>query len=170
VSLNSGNPDTSAVKAQIILNANSNESDTSAAGLEPFPKLDFPNQLGGGQPVFAPGNGLPAALKFKRNTWYYIEQEFKAQSEPGALDGEYRLWFYEAGSESATPVLELTGLNLPPVYGGTGQHMSLWGNVHHEKNTYGAWYMDDFVISNTYNGAVSGSSASNKFVPNPPTP
>ena len=118
--------------------------------------------------VYRPGNGLPEDAIFEPNTWHYIEQEFKAEdytitttpavpidgelvtvtSYKGQGNGEYRLWFAKAGEETSNmkPVIELTGLNLPPIIGGKGQHMSLWGNIGNHKHTRGSWYIDDFKI------------------------
>lgn len=116
----------------------------------------------GGANRYKPGkNGMAADLLFKNNTWYYIEEQFKSATKNLAVDpsgktyhsnGEYRLWFCEAGKEDttgATPVLEVTGLKLPPLTGGRGTHISLWGNVQHKVDTSGYWYMDDIKISDT---------------------
>lgn len=123
----------------------------------------------GGEMIYKPGtNGMPDSAKFERGVWYYIEQEYKAETytttkvsvDPGdgsvTIDGysgdgngEYRLWFAKSGEETDTPALEVKGLSLPPMTGGGGNHMSLFGNEGHHFHTRGSWYMDDIKISNT---------------------
>ena len=115
----------------------------------------------GGLNDYKPGAGLPEGLKFERGNWYYVEQEYKSESSVGASDGAYRLWFAKSGEETTTPLVELTGIPLPPIRGGSGSHMSLWGNFGHDKNTYGAWYIDDLVISNTKIGPLDRRLISN---------
>ncbi len=83
-------------------------------------------------------------LEFERGVWYYIEQEFKAESTPGAADGMYQLWFSKAGEEVNSPALSITGLTLPPV-----SEASFWGNVQHTSHSYGIWYIDDIIISDS---------------------
>lgn len=129
----------------------------------------------GGLGRYRPGTNNPknihGDLNFENATWYYLEQEYKAEtftikthvnakgkviidSYRGNGDGEYRLWFAKSGEESETPVLELKKLHLPPFLGGTGTHMSLWGNIGHHTNSYGNWYMDDIKISTEKIGPV----------------
>jgi hypothetical protein len=95
--------------------------------------------------------------------WYYVEEEFKAQSGPGIADGEYRLWFVQEGDDTSAPVIESTGLNL-----GNVKYASLWGNHQHFTNSSGYWYIDDLKISNTRIGPTSPSGES-IAPPQPPT-
>lgn len=96
-------------------------------------------------------NYLPN-ITFKSGVWYYIEQEYEAQSGPGIYDGAYRLWLYESDKESSIPILEVTNLALPPV-GDT----SFWGNHQHETDSYGSWFIDDIKISNSKIGPTSNT-------------
>lgn len=114
-----------------------------------------------GAPIanYNPGNGLPANLEIERSKWYYVEIEYKAATYNGLSynnDGEYRLWFSESGSEpvQSNPTLEVTGISLPPIVGGGGTHASFWGNVQHWTHARGSWYIDDFIISDSFNGPV----------------
>ena len=68
--------------------------------------------------------------------------------------GEYRLWFGKSGNEptQGNPTLEITNLWLPPISGGTGTHISFWGNIQHWEHTRGHWYIDDVKINNDKNG------------------
>ena len=148
-------------------------------------KLNYWRPVGGGEIVlFAAANptnptivypklsglhfyGAPLAnyipnTTFKSGVWYYIEQEFKAQSGPGMYDGEYRLWFYESGKESSIPVIEVTDIALPPV-----DDTSFWGNHQHETDSSGYWYIDDMKISNTKIGPT-GATRTNIAPPMPP--
>lgn len=108
-----------------------------------------------------------AGLEFKRNTWYYVEEQYKFSTVKAlnsdetvaeySDDGEYRLWFAESGSEPGdknNPTLELTKLQLPPIRGGDGSHISFWGNTQHKTDSHGSWYIDDVKITNTWNGPV----------------
>ncbi len=122
----------------------------------------------GGDGVYRPGfnNGFDNII-FKRGDWYYVEEEYKAATVKTAdsttgkateynADGAYRLWFSKSGSEpsQSTPTFELTGITLPPITGGNGTHISLWGNLQHWTHARGSWYMDDVIVSTTWNGAV----------------
>ncbi len=110
----------------------------------------------GGAPIYRPGrNGMPGNLRFMPNTWYYMEEEYRAatpdlNADPNGgifkANGEYRLWFARSGEESPEPVLEVTNLTMPPIRGG-GKSASFWGNVQHMQDTRGYWYMDDIKIS-----------------------
>ena len=85
-------------------------------------------------------------------------------------DGEYRLWFSEAGQEDtvgATPILEVTQLTMPPISGGSGTHVSFWGNVQHDVHLRGSWYIDDIYISDAPIGKAVGGGI-NKSPPTPP--
>jgi hypothetical protein len=104
----------------------------------------------------------PMGADFLSGIWYYIEQEFKAQSAPGMSDGLYRLWFSEAGQETDTPLIELNGVELPPV-----KNTSLWGNLQHFEDSVGYWYIDDIKISDTRIGPTDGSGKT-VAPPNPP--
>ena len=122
----------------------------------------------GGDALYNPGwnNGFDGMI-LERSIWYYIEEEFKAATvatvDPvsGApltynADGEYRLWFSPSGSEPTenNPTFEITGLTLPPLTGGNGTQISFWGNNGHHIHNRGSWYIDDVIISNTWNGPV----------------
>jgi hypothetical protein len=122
----------------------------------------------GGDGLYRTGldNGFEGLI-FERGIWYYIEEEYKAATVKAVdpttgkateynSDGAYRLWFSKSGSEptQSTPTFELTGIPLPPITGGNGTHISFWGNVQHHTHARGSWYMDDVIVSNTWNGAV----------------
>ncbi|MDH5387411.1 MAG: hypothetical protein OEY06_03050 [Gammaproteobacteria bacterium] len=96
--------------------------------------------------------------------WYYIQEEFKARTAPDKNDGEYRLWFAEAGQESTTPVYELTGSSLSTVIA-----PSLWGNHQHWEDATGFWYIDDIKFSNVSIGptAPDGSTIAPPKAPTP---
>jgi hypothetical protein len=100
----------------------------------------------GGNVLYEPGNGMPDSIEFERDKWYYIEEEFKAESSPGAADGAYRLWFSKSGEEniSTPPLVNVTGLTLPVL-----DRTTLWGNFQHTVHSYGHWYIDDIKISDT---------------------
>ena len=83
-------------------------------------------------------------IDMKTGVWYYVEEQFKANSDPTTSDGEYRLWFAESGKEAVKPVIELTGLDISPV-----KAASLWGNFQHHEDASGYWYLDDLAISTT---------------------
>lgn len=119
----------------------------------------------GGLGRYKPGQGMPVNLQFERGKWYYIEEEYKAEtytikttlesdgnitvnSYKGNSNGEYRLWFAESGKESAVPLINIKNLSLPPIIGGKGTHVSLWGNEGHDTHSRGSWYIDDVKISN----------------------
>lgn len=139
-----------------------------------------------GKGRYEPGNGLPAGLKFERGIWYYIEQEYQAEtytmsshindgtvivdSYTGDGNGAYRLWFGKSGEEPDrdNPTLEVENIPLPPMLGGDGTHMSLWGNQGHDLHTRGSWYMDDIVVSDTYIGPVATPDGSNTRAPSAP--
>lgn len=122
----------------------------------------------GGDGIYRPGlnNGFDNII-FKRGVWYYVEEEYKAATvktvDPTTgkateynADGAYRLWFGKSGEEPVfdNPTFELTNITLPPITGGNGTHISFWGNVQHHTHARGSWYIDDVIISNTWNGAV----------------
>lgn len=130
----------------------------------------------GGKNYYKPGTGkidnLPDDMEFRNDVWYYLEQEYKSEtytmkshvkkngtviidSYTGNGDGEYRLWFARSGEETPVPVLEIKNLHLPPLLGGKGTHMSLWGNIGHHSDSTGSWYMDDIVISSKKIGPIS---------------
>ena len=90
-------------------------------------------------------------ITLDRDTWYYIEEEFKARSSSSANDGEYRLWVSKSGDENNVPLIELTGLAL-----GIVTRTSLWGNHQHNGDSHGFWYIDDFAISNSRLGPING--------------
>lgn len=99
-----------------------------------------------------PSNFIVALNDIQKDKWYYIEEEFKAETSDMANDGEYRLWISEDGSISLSPVIDISGLDL-----GVVKAASLWGNHQHFEDSLGFWYMDDFKISTTRNGPVGGS-------------
>ncbi len=114
--------------------------------------------------LFKPGSGLTSGLEFERGKWYYIEEEFKAESSPAAGDGEYRLWFSESGkegSDGSTPILELTGLFLP-----VADYVTFWGNFQHHSHTTGRIYLDDIKIATD---TKIGSKTSDHPSTSPPT-
>ena len=143
---------------------------------------------------YEPGKGLPDGFHFEHGEWYYIEQEFKAESYTttglvegrdrngngtdqwtlngyvGQGDGEYRLWISKSGEEpdKNNPTIEETGLALPPITGGQGTHMSLWGNHQHERHSRGVWYMDDIIISDQYIGPAPSPTKLGKATPKSP--
>ena len=85
-------------------------------------------------------------------------------------DGVYRLWFSKSGDEpgKTTPTLELLNLTLPPIVGSNGTHISFWGNLQHWADTYGSWYIDDVIVSESFNGSVP-YTRTDKAAPMPPT-
>jgi hypothetical protein len=91
------------------------------------------------------------------DTWYYYEEEFRAETGEAANDGEYRLWIAKSGDEVDQPVVELTGLDLGPV-----EKASLWGNHQHSEDSHGFWYLDDLEISDVRIGPAGAP-------PMPPT-
>ena len=121
----------------------------------------------GGKAIYRPGfNGMSSGLSFKPGIWYYIEEQYKAATPDLEADadghiyqanGVYRFWFSPAGEESDKPVLEITGLRMPPLSGGRGKHASFWGNFQHMQDTRGYWYMDDIKISDHKIGKTSGN-------------
>ena len=121
-------------------------------------------------------NGFGSII-FQRGVWYYVEEEYKAATSnlavPGTYnpDGAYRLWFGKSGQEPKfeNPTFELTGIPLPPITGGDGQHISFWGNMQHWTHSRGSWYMDDIKISDSFNGPVAGG-VNNTATPKPPQP
>ncbi|MBT8439720.1 MAG: hypothetical protein KJO91_08335 [Gammaproteobacteria bacterium] len=118
--------------------------------------------------IFGPGDGFPSDVIFKRGVWYYVEEEYKA-STSGNQNGEYRLWFGESGKEpvnQADHLLEVTGLNLDPVY-----NTSLFGNISTQDNRYGHLYFDDISISHSWNGPVRSDLRVQSIPPpKPPVP
>ncbi len=133
----------------IVLYADSRHSDAiepQVSGLKAF----------GGEAIYRPGkNGLPAGIHFEPGVWYYLEEEYRAATldDSGRKfrhDGVYRLWIAAdngKGIDAGPPVLTVTGLDLPPIAGGRGQHISFWGNIQHDSDTRGYWYMDDIKIA-----------------------
>lgn len=138
----------------------------------------------GGEIQYRPGVVLPAGLTFERGVWYYIEQEYKAETYTmtttvtngqvtvdtykGNGDGAYRFWMTKSGEPDGPPLIDLTGIPLPPLKGGTGKHMSFWGNFQHVSHSRGTWYMDDIVISNTRVGPIINPIGNNKQTTKPP--
>lgn len=111
-----------------------------------------------------------AGLEFERSKWYYVEEQYQASTQdlvadPGGNvyndDGAYRLWFGESGAEpiQGEPTLEVLNLTLPPISGGTGTHISFWGNLQHETHARGHWYIDDVSIKDEFNGIVTLNGA-----------
>ncbi|MDH5764691.1 MAG: hypothetical protein OEZ38_01655 [Gammaproteobacteria bacterium] len=153
------------LNGEVVLFGDSNRGkmEPELTGLAPY-----------GGTLYKPGNGLDAALEFERGVWYYIEEQYLAESSEGAGDGAYRLWFAKAGSEpvsqTGTALIEATGLTLPPIIGSDTKtsDISFWGNFQHSVHAVGSWYMDDIIISDTWSGAAAGGG-SNKLPPNPPT-
>ena len=142
---------------EVVLFADANATSSKPlrpvlTGLNPF----------GGAGYFEPGvEGMSTdVMSFERGVWYYVEQEFKAESAPGAADGAYRLWLAKSGEETDTPVLEVTGLTMPPV-----DATSFWGNVQHWTHSYGVWYIDDMKIANTRIGFDVTANASHTAPP-----
>ncbi len=85
------------------------------------------------------------------DTWYYIEEEFKAESYDGASDGEYRLWIAKDGEDPGDPIIDQKGLHLGTIrYAGA----SLWGNHQHWNDCKGYWYIDDIKIATSRIGPV----------------
>jgi hypothetical protein len=111
----------------------------------------------GAEHVGGPGWVTPG-VNMEFDTWYYYEEEFKAETSEAANDGEYRLWIAKSGDEVGGPKVELTGLDLGPV-----QLTSLWGNHQSGDDSHGFWYLDDFEISNVRIGSVGAAA------PLPPT-
>ena len=93
-------------------------------------------------------------ILFQYDTWYYFEEEFKAESSKSANDGEYRLWIAESGKDVEGPVVELVELDLGPVISA-----SLWGNHQHSADSHGYWYIDDFKIAKVRVGPEDGTSS-----------
>lgn len=110
-----------------------------------FPYVEGLNTLGG--PSY-----IDTGISMIPGVWYYVEEEFKAQTSAGVADGEYRLWFATAGEETDTPVIEQSGLNL-----GVVKSASLWGNHQHFTDSSGYWYIDDLKISNVRVGPMAAS-------------
>jgi len=100
----------------------------------------------GGKNVYLPD------IVFEPGIWYYVEQEFRAESAPGKGDGAYRLWVAKSGEETSKPIVEVTNITLPPV-----KNTSLWGNHQHFTDSFGYWYIDDFAISDTRLGPTSAT-------------
>ena len=161
----------------IVIAANKDNLEVHLSGLK----------VAGGKGLYAPGiNGMPQDITMKRGTWYYIEQQYKAETYTmtshvdangtvivdtynGDGNGEYRLWFAKSGEETDTPALTITGLSLPPMLGGNADHMSLFGNEGHHLHTRGSWYMDDIKISDTLIGFNDvARDGNNKAPPNSP--
>lgn len=152
-----------------------------------YPQLSGVNKYGAPLPTYTVKNEPNfVGLEFERGKWYYVEEQYKAatvKSTNGSgqvteynPDGEYRLWFGESGSEptEGNPTLELTGLTLPPIVGGTGTHISFWGNIQHSTHARGSWYIDDVIINDDnggdgWNGPVTGNGV-NTAAPNPADP
>lgn len=86
-------------------------------------------------------------------------------------DGAYRIWFSKAGHEptsKSNTSFKLEGIPLPPITGSTGPQVSFWGNFQHHTHTRGSWYIDDVIISNSWNGPTA-SSGTNTAPPISPT-
>lgn len=142
----------------------------------------------GGKGIYKPGTNLPTGIKLERGVWYYIEQEYKSETYTvgsvdvdskgtvsvtnyvGNGDGEYRLWFAKSGESTigTPPIIQETGLGLPPMLGGKGPHMSLWGNEGHSLHARGSWYMDDIVISDARIGPMATPVGLNTAPPRAP--
>jgi hypothetical protein len=144
--------------------------------------------------IFKPDNTPALAnFKFEHGIWYYIEQEYKAEGYTGnfveGIDargnptgqfsvenyvgdgkGEYRIWISKSGEEPAqnNPTIEVKNVALPPIVGGEGTHMSLWGNHQHNTHSRGVWYMDDIVVSNSFNGPAPSPTRKGHFTPKSP--
>ena len=94
-------------------------------------------------------------------------------------DGAFRLWIKKSGQEGLItdpPTVTLTGLRFPPIVGGSGTHISFWGNIQHSEHTRGSWYIDDMRIADTriftFNAdgsSVNPASGKNIAPPTPPT-
>ena len=89
-------------------------------------------------------SSIHSGVVLEKGVWYYLEEQFKAETSDSADDGEYRLWLAKSGEETNVPQIELTGLNLGGV-----KKASLWGNHQHDKDSTGYWYIDSFKISNS---------------------
>lgn len=100
----------------------------------------------------------PEGALVEPGIWYYLEEEFKAETALGANDGEYRLWFSKSGEETDTPIIEWVEIGLKPV-----ARASFWGNHQHFEDSHGYWYIDDFKIGSVRAGPAGGSP------PLPPT-
>ena len=137
------------------------------------PQVSGASRYGSPLAIYVPGSGLPADLTFERSVWYYVQEEYKAATpdlvtDPTGntynTDGAYRLWFSKTGEEPAQgfPTLEIVGLALPPINGGFGTHISFWGNLQHDSHARGSWYIDDVIVSDTFNPIVpySGTDTS----------
>ena len=116
---------------------------------DPYPRVDLGHY--GGPLTVKPGRGLPMDTVFERGVWYYVEIGVKSSTFDSAsgeynTDGEYKLWFAKSGEETNTPVYETKSLQIPAISAGGGS-ISLWGNIQHNKDLFGSWYMDDLVIS-----------------------
>lgn len=151
------------------------------------PELSGLGAFGAEKQIYKPATATEfEGLEFKRGIWYYVEEQYKAATlnlaydatiDPNAFpdnpniqkynaDGEYRLWFSESGHEptQGSPTLEVTGIRLPPITGGDGTHISLWGNTQHHTHNRGSWYIDDIQISNAFNGSIP-QNGKNVFPP-----
>lgn len=142
------------------------------------------DDYGTAQSIYSPDTAAEFVdLEFKRGTWYYIQEQYKAATlNPGYnastdpdieqynADGEYRLWFSESGMEPLenNPTLELTALRLPPIAGGSGTHISFWGNTQHKTHNRGSWYIDDVLITDTFNSPVFKNGAADVLPPKTP--
>ena len=113
----------------------------------PFPRLSIGGVIPGMPRIVKPEGG-----HIEPGTWYYLEEQFKAETSSGANDGEYRLWFSKSGSETNLPFIEWVGIGLKPV-----KNASLWGNHQHFKDANGYWYIDDFKIANIRIGPESAT-------------
>jgi hypothetical protein len=116
------------------------------------PRIESLKGLGGpdGDVIFSDIEMIP-------NTWYYIQEQFKAQTEDGKNDGEYRLWFAKSGEETITPVYEIAGISLSIV-----SRPSMWGNFQHLRpgdDPTTSWYIDDIKISNVSIGPTAADGS-----------
>jgi len=135
------------------------------------------------------GNSLSAGLKFKRSTWYYVEEQYRAATSSGTdaegrpiynADGMYSLWFAEAGREytdGVTPIIQLNNLTMPPIdFVDSGPKISFWGNIQHWTHLHGNWFIDDVEVSlnvtdNTKIGPVpAGDPTVSKNIATPNVP
>ncbi|MDT8281488.1 MAG: hypothetical protein RQ982_01605, partial [Gammaproteobacteria bacterium] len=165
------------LEGTIVLFADSNQTNAPNTNLQLTGM-----KLYGGVGIYRPGldNGFEGLI-IERSIWYYIEEEYQAATvktidAAGEVteynnNGAYKLWFSKAGDEPTnknTPSFKLEGIPLPPIKGGAGTEISFWGNLQHSTHTRGSWYIDDVIISNTWNGPVpmNGKNISPANYPN----